>query len=96
LVRSLLFHLGMEAERRATWRRRRTWLLTAAVVVVPFAGVLLAVYGVGRLVLSRRSPKTYDPYQEWLALRDLIRARRPHSNGVESSEAKSSPARRPS
>jgi hypothetical protein len=89
----------MATEPRATWRRRRIWLLTAAVVVVPFAGVLLAMYGVGRLVLSRRSRKPYDPYQEWLALRDLMRSRRPHSNGVESSEAKSSPsapARRPS
>lgn len=91
-MRSLLSHQGMAAEQRTIWRRRRTWLLTAAVVVVPFAGVALAMYGVGRLVLSRRPKRMYDPYQEWLAIRDLMRLRRPHSNGVESAPT----ARRPS
>jgi hypothetical protein len=67
-----------------TWRRHRGWLLTAAVVVVPFAGVLLVMYGVGRLVLSRRPKTAYDPYREWLSLRDLMRSRRAHSDGLES------------
>jgi hypothetical protein len=67
-----------------TWRRHRGWILTAAVVVVPFAGVLLVMYGVGRLVLSRRPKTVYDPYQEWLALRDLMRSRRPQSDGLTS------------
>ena len=67
-----------------TWRRHRGWILTAAVVVVPFAGVLLAVYGVGRLVLNRRPKALYDPYQEWLSLRDLMRSRRSPTDGLAS------------
>jgi hypothetical protein len=85
LVRSLLSQEGMAK----TWRRHRGWILTAAVVVVPFAGVLLAVYGVGRLVMSRRPKPGYDPYQEWLSLRDLMRSRRTETNGVASTTSAS-------
>jgi hypothetical protein len=60
---------------RARWRRGRIWLLTAAFIVMPLAGVLLVVYGVGRLVLRRRT-KSRDPYHEWLRIRDLMRSRR--------------------
>ena len=67
-----------------TWRRHRGWILTAAVVVVPFAGVVLAMYGVGRLVLNRRPKTLYDPYQEWLSLRDLMRSRRSPTDGLAS------------
>lgn len=88
MVRSLL----SQGDMAKTWRRHRGWLLTAAVVVVPFGSVLLVMYGVGRLVLSRRPKTTYDPYREWLSLRDLMRSRRTHSDGLESASS----ARRPS
>lgn len=53
------------------------WLLTIVLVVVPLGGIALALYGAGRLALRRRrGTTTIDPYEEWLQLRDLVRARR--------------------
>jgi hypothetical protein len=78
-------------DRTKPWRHGRTWLLAAAFVVMPFASVFLVMYGVGRLVLKRRPKTVFDPYQEWLTLRDLMRSQRQHADRVESAD----PLRRP-
>jgi hypothetical protein len=59
------------------WRRHRTWLLTAALVVAPLGGVALALYGLAKLALRKRKGRSLDPYAEWLALREQLRNRRP-------------------
>jgi hypothetical protein len=71
----------MATESRA-WRRGRTWLLAAAVLVVPLAGVFLVMYGVGRLALKQRPKPAPDPYKEWLDLRDLMRSQRHQAQSV--------------
>jgi len=54
----------------------RTWLLTAAFVVAPLIGVGIVLYGLGHVAVGRRpKPAAKDPYSEWLALRQLVRAR---------------------
>lgn len=79
----------------APWRRGRTWLLTAAFIVVPFAGVFLLSYGLARFLISRL-PKTAGD-QEWLTFRGLMRSRRSNHGGLEAAlfgEAPRSPGRR--
>lgn len=53
----------------------RMWLLTAALLVAPLGGLLLILYGVGRLAWGKRLGARIDPYAEWLALRDRMRSR---------------------
>lgn len=54
----------------------RAWLLTILVIVVPLGGIALALYAAGRLVFRKPIGPTFDPYDEWLRLRDQLRARR--------------------
>ncbi|MGH7325007.1 MAG: hypothetical protein ACREJ9_10220 [Candidatus Rokuibacteriota bacterium] len=54
---------------------RMMWLLTAALLVAPLGGVILMLYGAGRLILRKRLETAIDPYAEWLALRDRMRSR---------------------
>ncbi len=49
---------------------RKAWLMTVALVVVPFAGVFLLLYGIGLLVARKRRAAAPDPYEEWLTFRD--------------------------
>jgi len=57
-------------------KNSRTWLLTAAFVVAPLIGVGIVLYGLGHAAVGRRpKPAAKDPYSEWLALRQLVRAR---------------------
>lgn len=79
----------------APWRRGRTWLLTAAFIVVPFAGVILLAYGLGRFLFSLR--RKADGDREWLTFRGLMRSRRSNHGGLEAAlfgEAPRSPGRR--
>jgi hypothetical protein len=55
----------------------KMWLLTAALLLAPLGGVILILYGAGRLALRKRLETTIDPYAEWLALRDRMRSRAP-------------------
>lgn len=54
---------------------RMMWLLAAALLVAPLGGVILMLYGAGRLLLRKRPETAIDPYAEWLALRDRMRSR---------------------
>lgn len=62
---------------RPFWRRHRTWLLTAALVVAPLGGLALLLYGLAKLAIRKRKGRSLDPYAEWLALREQLRNRRP-------------------
>jgi hypothetical protein len=53
----------------------RVLLVTVALLVAPLAGVVLVLYGAGRIAARRRRRPAADPYVEWLALRDLKRSR---------------------
>lgn len=67
LVRRLPYGLDMKSP--------RTLLLTAAFVVAPIVGVGIILYGLGHAAVGRRSKPAKDPYKEWLALRQLVKAR---------------------
>jgi len=60
----------------------RTWLLTAAFVVAPLVGVGIVLYGLGHVAVGRRPKPAKDPYSEWLALRQLVRARGGRDDGT--------------
>lgn len=66
---------------RPLWRRHRTWILTAALVVAPLGGFVLVLYGLARLAVRKRQGRPLDPYAEWLALREQIRSRHAPANG---------------
>ncbi len=63
------------------WRRHKTWILTAALVVAPLGGVALILYGLAKLAIRKRKGRWLDPYAEWLALREQLRRRRADTNG---------------
>ncbi|MGH7308235.1 MAG: hypothetical protein ACREK6_06035 [Candidatus Rokuibacteriota bacterium] len=63
------------------WRKHKTWILTAALVVAPFGGVALILYGLARLAIRKRKGRSLDPYAEWLALREQLRRRPAETNG---------------
>ena len=48
-------------------------LMAVTLLVAPLGGVLLLLYGAGRLAVRRRRAVPVDPYDEWL--RDLGRSR---------------------
>jgi hypothetical protein len=60
---------------RPLWRRHRTWIITAALVVAPLGGVALILYGLARMAVNKRRGRPVDPYAEWLALRAQLRGR---------------------
>ena len=60
----------------------RTWLLTAAFVVAPLVGLGIVLYGLGHAAVGRRPKPANDPYAEWLALRQLVRARTGHGGAT--------------
>jgi hypothetical protein len=60
---------------RPLWRKHRTWILTAALVVAPLGGVALILYGLAKLAVNKRRGRSLDPYREWLALREHLRRR---------------------
>lgn len=64
---------------RPLWRRHRTWLLTAVLVVAPLGGVVLVLYGLARMAVRKRQGRSLDPYAEWLALREQLRSRQTSS-----------------
>jgi hypothetical protein len=66
---------------RPLWRRHKTWILTAALVVAPLGGVALILYGLAKLAVRKRQGRSLDPYAEWLALREQLRRRHVESNG---------------
>lgn len=66
---------------RPLWRRHRTWILTAALVVAPLGGVALILYGLARMAVRKRRGGSLDPYAEWLALREQLRSRHAPVNG---------------
>jgi len=74
LVPRLPYSLGM--------KNPRTWLLTAAFVVAPLVGLGIILYGLGHAAVGRRPKPAHDPYGEWLALRQLVRARTGHGGGA--------------
>ena len=74
MVRRLPYLPGM--------KNPRTWLLTAAFVVAPIVGVGIVLYGLGYAAIGRRPKPAKDPYAEWLALRQLVRARGSHDEGA--------------
>jgi hypothetical protein len=57
-------------------RTGRLWLLTIFVIVIPLGGIALALYTAGRLAFRKPTVATLDPYEEWLRMRDQLRARR--------------------
>ena len=54
-------------------------LMTVALVIVPLGGLFLLLYGAGLLAVRKRRVAAPDPYEEWLTLRDLMRARKTKS-----------------
>jgi hypothetical protein len=60
---------------RPLWRRHRTWIITAALVVAPLGGVALILYGLAKMAVNKRRGRPVDPYAEWLALREQLRWR---------------------
>ena len=52
-------------------KKAKVLVLTTALLVAPFAGVALVLYGAGRVAARRRRTAAADPYREWLALQDL-------------------------
>lgn len=56
-------------------RSAKIWLVTIVLAIVPLGGLFLLLYRAGRLVIRKRRPAT-DSYDDWLALRDLVRSRR--------------------
>jgi hypothetical protein len=66
---------------RPLWRRHKTWILTAALVVAPLGGVALILYGLAKLAVRKRQGRSLDPYAEWLALREQLRRRHTETNG---------------
>jgi hypothetical protein len=66
---------------RPLWRRHRTWILTAALVVAPLGGVALILYGLAKLAVRKRRGLPLDPYGEWLALREQLRRRNGSAQG---------------
>lgn len=59
--------------------RRKLWLMTLVLIVVPLSGIAVLLYGAGRLARGGRRVPPTDPYDEWLRLRDLLRAQRRRS-----------------
>lgn len=55
-----------------SWRTGRRWLITAAIVVVPFGGVAFLLYEAGRLAIRTRRALASDRHDELVTLWDLV------------------------